>query len=114
MEQRKKSLIVGMAQSGVGAAKLLNAVGWDVVINDKKTEIPGLAEALAGVEAQWRLGENPETLFDGVSLVVISPIIPMTAPCARSMTISPTLPNSTPSATEMTGSPTMLLISRIR
>ncbi len=80
MEQHKKALIVGMAKSGVGAAKLLAASGWDVIVNDKKPEIPGLDEALSGVRAEWRLGEAPETLFDGVSLVVISPIIPMTVP----------------------------------
>ncbi|NLI54768.1 MAG: UDP-N-acetylmuramoyl-L-alanine--D-glutamate ligase [Clostridiales bacterium] len=80
MEQRKKALIVGMAKSGVGAAKLLTAVGWDVVINDKKTEIAGLSEALSGVDVEWRLGEDPVSLFGGVSLIVISPIIPMTVP----------------------------------
>ena len=40
-QQRNKALIVGMAKSGVGAAKLLARAGWDVVINDKKTEIDG-------------------------------------------------------------------------
>jgi len=79
-KQREKALIVGMAKSGVGAAKLLTSVGWEVIINDKKTEIPGLSESLAGVPVDWRLGEAPETLFNGVSLIVISPIIPMTVP----------------------------------
>ena len=85
MEHRSKALIVGMAKSGVGAAKLLKSVGWDVVINDKKTEIPGLVEALSGVDVTWRLGEDPQTLFDGVSLIVISPIIPMTVPFVRAV-----------------------------
>ncbi|MDD4312314.1 MAG: UDP-N-acetylmuramoyl-L-alanine--D-glutamate ligase [Eubacteriales bacterium] len=83
MEQHKKALIVGMAKSGVGAAKLLKNTGWDVIINDKKTEIAGLSEALSGVDVAWRLGEDPQTLFDGVTLIVISPIIPMTAPFVR-------------------------------
>ena len=81
--QRGKALIVGMAKSGIGAAKLLTSVGWEVVINDKKTEIPGLSESLAGVSVIWRLGEEPQTLFDGVSLIVISPIIPMTVPFVK-------------------------------
>lgn len=80
MESNKKALIVGMAKSGIGAAKLLRRVGWDVVINDKKSEIEGLSEALEGVSVEWRLGEDPASLFDGVSLIVISPIIPMTVP----------------------------------
>ncbi len=83
MEQRKKALVVGMARSGVGAAKLLAQTGWDVIVNDKKNDIVGLREALAGAEVTWRLGTDPQTLFDGVSLMVISPIIPMTAAFVR-------------------------------
>ena len=83
MEQRKKALIVGMAKSGIGAAKLLSATGWDVIVNDKKTQIEGLSEALKGINVDWRLGEDPETLFEGVSLIVISPIIPMTVRFVR-------------------------------
>jgi len=83
MEQHKKALIVGMAKSGIGAAKLLAATGWEVIINDKKTEIAGLSEALSGVSVEWRLGEEPQTLFEGVTLIVISPIIPMTVPFVR-------------------------------
>jgi len=75
-----KALIIGMAKSGVGAAKLLSGAGWSVVINDKKPEIKGLGEALEHVPVEWRLGEDPVSLFDGVDLIVISPIIPMTAP----------------------------------
>ncbi|MCE5188482.1 MAG: UDP-N-acetylmuramoyl-L-alanine--D-glutamate ligase [Eubacteriales bacterium] len=84
MESKKnlsrKALIVGMAKSGIGAAKLLCRVGWEVVVNDKKSEIEGLKEALEGAAVTWRLGEDPVGLFDGVSLIVISPIIPMTVP----------------------------------
>lgn len=76
----QKALIVGMAKSGIGAARLLNKVGWSVVINDQKTEIGGLREALENVPVEWRLGEDPVSLFHGVDLIVISPIIPMTAP----------------------------------
>ena len=83
MESNKKALIVGMAKSGIGAAKLLRRVGWNVVINDKKSEIEGLSEALEGVSVEWRLGEDPASLFNGVSLIVISPIIPMTVPFVR-------------------------------
>ena len=80
MEQNKTALIVGMAKSGIGAAKLLARNGYHVRINDMKAEIPGLAEALCGAAVEYRLGEDPLTLLDGVDLVVPSPIIPMTAP----------------------------------
>lgn len=79
----KTALIVGMAKSGIGAAKLLACQGWSVIINDKKPEVPGLEEALEGFAVTWRLGEEPAMLLGGVTLVVISPIIPMTAPFVR-------------------------------
>ena len=80
MEKQKTALIVGMAKSGVGAAKLLSKVGWRVIINDMKPEIPGLETQLAGTDCIWKLGQAPETLFEGVDLLVPSPIIPMTKP----------------------------------
>ncbi len=80
METTRTALIVGMAKSGVGAAKLLSKSGWRVIVNDRKTDIPGLTDALAGLAIEYRLGEDPENLFDGVELIVISPIIPMTVP----------------------------------
>lgn len=83
MEQHthaKTALIVGMAKSGIGAAKLLAANGWRVRINDMKSEIPGLEEALCGAKVEWHLGEDPMTLLDGADLVIPSPVIPMTKP----------------------------------
>ena len=77
----KTALIVGMAKSGIGAAKLLDREGWRVLVNDMKQEIPGLAEALAGCRhVELHLGEDPETLLSGVDLVIPSPIIPMSKP----------------------------------
>lgn len=76
----KTALIVGMAKSGVGAAKLLSKEGWRVIVNDMKTEIPGLDEQLAGTNCIKRLGDAPETLLDGVDLLIPSPVIPMTKP----------------------------------
>ena len=80
MERQQTALIVGMAKSGIGAAKLLCRNGWRVIINDQKPKIDGLEVALAGYDVENRLGEAPETLLDGVSLVIPSPIIPMTTP----------------------------------
>lgn len=80
MEQQKTALIVGMAKSGIGAAKLLCRNGWRVIINDQKAHIDGLREALAGYAVEDRLGEEPASLLSGVDLLVPSPIIPMSAP----------------------------------
>jgi len=78
--KQKTALIVGMAKSGIGAAKLLCRNGYRVIINDMKAHIDGLDEALAGCEVENRLGEAPETLLDGIDLLVPSPIIPLTKP----------------------------------
>ncbi len=83
MEQPRTALVVGMARSGVGAAKLLARDGYRVLVNDQKPDIPALGESLAGVDVEYRLGEDPATLLDGVRLMVISPIIPMSVPFVR-------------------------------
>lgn len=78
--QQKTALIVGMAKSGIAAARLLYEEGYRVIINDMKPEIKWLFDALSGMAYEVRLGDDPMDLLDGVELVVISPIIPMTKP----------------------------------
>lgn len=80
MDRQKTALIVGMAKSGIGAAKLLSRNGYRVIINDQKASIDGLTEALAGHSYENRLGEDPMSLLDGVDLLIPSPIIPLTVP----------------------------------
>ena len=80
MEQKQTALIVGMAKSGIGAAKLLAKNGYRVIINDQKAHIDGLDEALHGLSVENRLGEDPLSLLDGVQMLIPSPIIPMSAP----------------------------------
>ncbi len=77
---QKTALIVGMAKSGVAAARLLYENGYRVVINDMQPEIRGLFDALSGIAYEVQLGANPMDLLDGVDLLVPSPIIPMTRP----------------------------------
>ena len=79
MEQ-KKALIIGMAKSGIGAAKLLCRNGYLVTVNDMKPSIPGLEEALAGYDIRYRLGEDPDALIGDADMIVPSPIIPLTVP----------------------------------
>lgn len=80
MNTQKTALIVGMAKSGIAAARLLYEEGYRVIINDMKPEIKGLFDALSGMAYEVRLGDDPMDLLNGVELVVISPIIPMTKP----------------------------------
>ena len=58
-ERQRTALIVGMAKSGIGAAKLLCRQGWRVLVNDKKPEIDGLSQALSGAAVEPHLGEDP-------------------------------------------------------
>lgn len=83
MEHQKTALIVGMAKSGVSSAKLLYKAGYRVMINDLKSEIDGLEEALSGIEYENCLGLPPEALTDGVDLMVLSPVIPIFRPFVK-------------------------------
>ncbi len=78
--KQKTALIVGMARSGIASAKLLYRKGWRVIVNDMKAEIPGMEESLRDVVYVNKLGVPPETLLDGVDLLVPSPVIPMDKP----------------------------------
>ncbi|MDL2217854.1 UDP-N-acetylmuramoyl-L-alanine--D-glutamate ligase [Christensenellaceae bacterium OttesenSCG-928-M15] len=73
----KKALIVGMARSGVSSARLLAKNGWHVIVNDNRSEVPGMEEALLGIEYENALGEPPEMFYDGLDLMVLSPGVSM-------------------------------------
>lgn len=80
--KNKNVLVVGMARSGIAAAKLLSERGAHVRISDIKTKdqfTDGLKE-LERPGIEWRLGEKSETLLDGMDLLVISPGVPIDKP----------------------------------
>ena len=77
----KKVLVVGMARSGVAAAKLLHKAGAKVVINDSKTA-EALGDALLplnGLDIEYKLGCPAGECLDGLDCMIISPGIPDTA-----------------------------------
>ncbi len=78
MAKQKTALIVGMAKSGIAAARLLYQDNYRIIVNDMKPEIKGLFEQLSGIAYEVKLGANPMDLLDGVDLLIPSPIIPMT------------------------------------
>lgn len=80
---KKTALVVGMAKSGVASAILLYKKGYTVIINDLKSDIPGLSESLKKIKYVNRLGVAPEALLDGVDLMVISPVIPIFRPFVK-------------------------------
>ena len=77
MAKQKTALIVGMAKSGVAAARLLYQDNYRIIVNDMKPEIKGLFEQLSGIAYEVKLGANPMDLLDGVDLLIPSPIIPI-------------------------------------
>ena len=77
----KKVLVVGMARSGVAAAKLLHKAGAKVIINDNKTA-EQLGDALLPLKAldiECALGRPAGECLDGIDAMIISPGIPDTA-----------------------------------
>ena len=82
----KKVMVLGMARSGVAAAKLLSERGAYVLISDQKTK-EKLAEAVKPLEdcknVEWRLGEPAEELLAGQDVLVISPGVPIDSPVVR-------------------------------
>src|SRR5215472_2659763 len=74
--------VVGLARSGVAAARLIRRVGGTVLASDAVARASMSAEARALERegcAVWR-GGHPDAAFDGAELVVVSPGVPLTLP----------------------------------
>src|SRR5215470_14803605 len=74
----KKVLVVGIARSGVAAARLLAAHGAMVMANDIKTEgqLGAEVQELGKLGVMFSLGSHPESLFVNAGLIVLSPGVP--------------------------------------
>jgi UDP-N-acetylmuramoylalanine--D-glutamate ligase len=74
----KKVTVVGLARSGVAAARALDALGAVVTVTDKKpldqlsAQVASLGSGRISVEA----GGHPDRVFSGAELIVISPGVP--------------------------------------
>jgi len=82
----KNAFIVGVAKSGLAAAKLLLTLGARVTVYDAKTEddFPeGYFAPLDGFEYQKLLGGDPMEVVDKIDVMVLSPGVPMDLPCIR-------------------------------
>ncbi len=74
----KKVLVVGLARSGVAAARLLARRGARVTANDAKpeSEISDEARQLSGRGITLSLGGHPQESFTDADLIVVSPGVP--------------------------------------
>lgn len=75
-------LVIGLARSGEAAARLLRKHGARVIVADRKPrpELGAAADALEALGVEIRAGEPGPDVLEGVSLVVLSPGVPATAP----------------------------------
>ena len=78
----KNILVVGIARSGVAAARLLAARGANVTANDVKDEshLAREADELRAAGVRLALGGHPESLFTQADLIVLSPGVPADLP----------------------------------
>ena len=81
----KKALVVGIARSGMAAAKLLRRHGADVRAVDrrKSEELGGLVRELEEHGVELRLGSTDPEALEGRDLVVTSPGVPIELPVFR-------------------------------
>ncbi len=81
----KKTMIVGMARSGVAAAQLLCREGALVTVNDLKPceSFGSQLDALCDLPVNFRLGEDGIDALKGQDILVISPGVPISAPVVK-------------------------------
>lgn len=78
----KSALVVGLARSGIAAARFLAGRGAHVVATDRKpaNDLPEEALSLARQGVVLELGAHPTAAFMGASMVVVSPGVPWDMP----------------------------------
>ena len=84
----KKVLVFGSGISGIGAVKLLEDHGAEVILYDENDKLDKVAmkEQLGdGVKAEIILGEFPEKLIDTLDIAVLSPGVPTDLPVVNAM-----------------------------
>jgi len=78
----RKVLVVGLAKSGVSAARLAAQRGARVTATDRRaaTELAPALRALEGAKVSYALGGHDERDFATSDLVVVSPGVPLSLP----------------------------------
>ncbi len=78
----RKTLVVGLASTGVSCSRFLAKCGASVVATDMKpaSELPGAIKALVDMGVEVRAGGHNRVSLEGVETVVVSPGIPYKHP----------------------------------
>ncbi|MBS1192038.1 MAG: murD [Nitrospirae bacterium] len=74
----KRVTVVGMARSGIAAARVLHSLGARVTITDKKPlgQLAEQVQALGHGEIKIEAGGHPDRIFVEAELIVLSPGVP--------------------------------------
>jgi UDP-N-acetylmuramoylalanine--D-glutamate ligase len=77
----KKVTVVGMARSGIAAARALHALGARVTVTDKKPldQLAAQVKALGTEAITVQAGGHPEQIFASADFIVLSPGVPKIA-----------------------------------
>ena len=80
--QGRKVTVVGLAKSGVAAARLCAREGARVTVTDRRGagDLAGPLAALDGLDVRRALGGHDRADFEGADLVVASPGVPLALP----------------------------------
>ncbi len=84
-DKKKRLVVLGGGESGVGAAILGKDKGMDVFLSDMGTVAPRYAAMLDAEGIAWEQGHHTEELILNADEVVKSPGIPPTAPMVRAI-----------------------------
>ncbi len=81
----RRILVVGMARSGIAAARLILHHGGIPILSDQKSEeaFGQDLDMLRGTACEFRLGEDARKLLEGAEGLVISPGVPIDAPVVK-------------------------------
>jgi len=74
----KRATVVGMARSGIAAARALHDLGASVTITDKKSlgQLVAQVKALGTADIRIEAGGHPDRIFIETDLIVLSPGVP--------------------------------------
>ncbi|MBO4549168.1 MAG: UDP-N-acetylmuramoyl-L-alanine--D-glutamate ligase, partial [Bacteroidaceae bacterium] len=76
-------VILGAAESGVGAAALAKVKGFDVFVSDTSKIKESYKQVLRQYDVPWEEGQHTEELILNANEVVKSPGIPEDAPMVK-------------------------------
>ncbi|MBZ4666441.1 UDP-N-acetylmuramoyl-L-alanine--D-glutamate ligase, partial [Mahella sp.] len=81
----KRILIIGMALSGIAAAKVLYRHGAHIILNDIKEqcELGDALNQLEGIKAEYAFGTEPDELLERCDMAIVSPGVPLDKPFVK-------------------------------